>query len=809
MKKTLSISILAETELLVVGGGLAAAERAVAVARDGTRAILVSAFAFPGWEITGRWDFASSEWRNSPLLAELAAEEDWPLPARVKHILLEKLKDADVPFIGQLHLLEMLPAGGIFAGRSGFHFIAARRIEDYRLPSAQWRLRRLRPTAEKQPGFCWKNNRIAVETIQKSDYDWVADQLATASPVGEIAMPQAGGKLDPKIEVAWQASTAAGCKTGNISFDPTKFSAEDQHDVIVAGGGTAGMAAAIAAARQGLRVLLLERFDGPGGSSTLGRISNHYYGNRVGFAAEVDRAAAAYANKSGYTPYDGSWQVEAKRHALLEMAAGAGVELRFNCEIVAALRSGRRVCGVTAVDASGLRHYPAEVVIDATGNADVAAAAGAECEFLDGEPALQGTGVPALIPGEENSNSDFTFADDGDILDVNRVLVLASRIFNEHFDFGPMVNTRERRRIRAIFNLQSADAFAERSYSDCIVRCRSCFDTHGFTMDGFFELIVPQRHPMYVELPYRALLPKTLDGLLVTGIGIGAHRDAMPFVRMQPDVLNQGYAAGLAAALAVKSAVLPGEIDVKALQKQLVDTAILPREFLHRNTGIPHFDPLPLDAPNLPECVASVLIEPARYLDELRRRFAASENLRYAQLLALLDDESGATALAEEVAKTPFSCDVPGWDYTGMGQMGRCMSRIDSIIQSLSRLKVPFARKAVRLRLGELTADSAFSHFRSIGVYLQRHPDPKIVPVLEKLYSAFEGTAVSEPATPLDTAYRNWMLKRFYCAAALLACSSTHSGAKAFMCCCIQNHLGGFATPAAKVLKSLSGGKTK
>lgn len=807
--KKLSISILGEAELLVVGGGFVAAQRAVAAARDGIRTILVSAFAFPGWEITGRWDFASSGWRNSPLLAELASDEDWPLPARVKHVLLEKLNDAGVQFIGQLRLLEKLPEGGIFAGRGGFHFIVARSTEDYRLPEAQWRLRRLRPTAENQPGFCWKKNRIAVETVQKPDSDWVVDQLATASPAGEIAMSQAGGKLDSSIEVAWQASTAAGCKTVNIPFDPTQFSAEERHDVIVAGGGTAGMAAAIAAARQGLRVLLIERFDGPGGLSTLGRICNHYNGNRVGFAAEVDRAAAACSGKSCFTAFDGSWQVEAKRQALLEMAVAAGVELRFNCETVAALCRGRRVCGVTAADASGVRHYPAEVVIDATGNADVAAAAGADCEFLNDEPALQGAGVPALIPGEENSNSDFTFADDGDILDINRVLTLASKIFKEHFDVGSMVDTRERRRIRAVFNLNPADAFSGRSYPDCIVRCRSCFDTHGFTTDGFFELIVPERHPMYVELPYRALLPEKLDGLLVAGIGIGAHRDAMPFVRMQPDVLNQGYAAGLAAALAVKSEVLPREIDVKALQRQLVDAAILPVEFLHRNTGIPHYDPLPLDAPNLPECVASVLLEPARYLSELKHRFDTSGNLRYAQLLVLLDDESSAPALADEVENTPFASDVPGWNYTGMGQMGRCMSRIDSMIQSLSRLKTPTARKAVRLRLGELTADSAFSHFRSVGLYLQRHPDSEAVPVLEKLYSALERAAVPEPAAPLDTTYRNWMLKRFYCAAALLACSPAHREAAGFFSGCVQSHLGGFATPAAKLLKSISGGETK
>ena len=54
-------------------------------------------------------------------------------------------------------------------------------------------------------------------------------------------------------------------------------------------------------------------------------------------------------------------------------------------------------------------------------------------------------------------------------------------------------------------------------------------------------------------MPYRSLIPEKLDGIAVAGIGISVHRDALPLLRMQPEVQNAGYAAGVAAAMACRS----------------------------------------------------------------------------------------------------------------------------------------------------------------------------------------------------------------------------------------------------------------
>ena len=73
----------------------------------------------------------------------------------------------------------------------------------------------------------------------------------------------------------------------------------------------------------------------------------------------------------------------------------------------------------------------------------------------------------------------------------------------------------------------------------------SPFDTHGQTVGAQFFIEAPHAaQPITVNLPYGCILPKKTDGLLVIGLGMSAHRDAMPILRMQPDVQNQGFAAG-------------------------------------------------------------------------------------------------------------------------------------------------------------------------------------------------------------------------------------------------------------------------
>lgn len=159
-------------------------------------------------------------------------------------------------------------------------------------------------------------------------------------------------------------------------------------EVLVCGGGLGGVAAALAAARAGSSVLLLERNSYPGGVATAGMccsIFNCYHTSAGtlgthGIAVEIaDRLAEAegYGQKwrehKGHIIYD----LETAKLLLVEMLAEASVTMQFNTLVTGAIKNGDHLRGVVTESKSGSQELLAGAIIDATGDADVAALAGA------------------------------------------------------------------------------------------------------------------------------------------------------------------------------------------------------------------------------------------------------------------------------------------------------------------------------------------------------------------------------------------------------------------------------------------------
>lgn len=158
-------------------------------------------------------------------------------------------------------------------------------------------------------------------------------------------------------------------------------------DVIVCGGGTAGAVAAIAAARTGARTLLVEQYGSVGGMASTGMsflgVSDGA-GRRAlgGIGGELlERlAASGAAFEDRPDAQVGSVTVAdpvALQQTLLEMLLEAGVAFLFHAFCVDAVTEGPRVRGVVVADKAGLELALARAVVDATGDADVAARAGA------------------------------------------------------------------------------------------------------------------------------------------------------------------------------------------------------------------------------------------------------------------------------------------------------------------------------------------------------------------------------------------------------------------------------------------------
>ncbi|MEN6644571.1 MAG: FAD-dependent oxidoreductase, partial [Armatimonadia bacterium] len=158
-------------------------------------------------------------------------------------------------------------------------------------------------------------------------------------------------------------------------------------EVLVCGAGLGGVAAALAAARAGASVLLVERNSYPGGVATAGMccsIFNCYHtsGGEAGIAgipvevadrlAEAEGYGRKWRDHKGHIIYD----LEAAKLVLLELLLAAGVRTQFNTIITGAQMDGNHLRGVVTESKSGREVIEAKAVVDATGDADVAAHAG-------------------------------------------------------------------------------------------------------------------------------------------------------------------------------------------------------------------------------------------------------------------------------------------------------------------------------------------------------------------------------------------------------------------------------------------------
>ena len=157
------------------------------------------------------------------------------------------------------------------------------------------------------------------------------------------------------------------------------------YDVIVAGGGPSGVAAAIAAGRSGKKTLLLERQNCLGGMWTSGLVNPLFdFENKGGIIQEiVDRI-----NETGMHTMSGPWyytfDFETMKLVLDRLVLGAGVDILFHTWFADVIMEGDTITGVIVENKSGRSAYKAKIVIDCTGDGDVAARAGAQ--FALGRP---------------------------------------------------------------------------------------------------------------------------------------------------------------------------------------------------------------------------------------------------------------------------------------------------------------------------------------------------------------------------------------------------------------------------------------
>ena len=370
---------------------------------------------------------------------------------------------------------------------------------------------------------------------------------------------------------------------------------EGLYDLVVAGLGTAGSVCAIAAARDGMRVLAVEAYAIPGGASVAGAVLRYYQDYGGGLYRALDKEAEAYTKGCFLSrPVDGS---SAKGAYLAKALSDAGVVCRYDATATGVIRDGNRITGLRYVDRFGVHTVSARVVADATADGVLCIAAG--CEMLPGR-AVDGRFMPysAVTCHQREDCFDINYSDCGVVNqydpDALAEAVLFSgtdrahcrakynRTFPVFSGAVPLIGLRGGLRIAGEETLHFSQLFNGGFTDRPIFYSHANFDDHG--KDHAFEdpdcrdwlaLCGLWGYGADLPVPMGALIPKDTDGLLAVGRHFSVDHSISLGVRMMGDVCKAGEAAAYMAHLAIANRCPLKDIPYEPLHARLTASGAL------------------------------------------------------------------------------------------------------------------------------------------------------------------------------------------------------------------------------------------
>lgn len=368
-------------------------------------------------------------------------------------------------------------------------------------------------------------------------------------------------------------------------------------DVLVVGGGTAGVTAAIAAAEEGAAVVLVESDSGLGGVGVRAGINSYYLGSKGGLQDTLDQTVLAVnaqmgSSSKGFIP-------ESKGLAVARRMAELGICVIYNAVVSEVIMEGRSVCGAAVETEQDAFAIEAAVTVDSTANGDVAYLAGAAYTLgRDWDGALHNFSLVPTVVGKNNTvhgkNFDIGWVDVTDVADVSRAYRAGRRHVwrqgedptNTHFTvIGPQLGLREGRLVIGEYVLSQHDFLVDKRFDDAVMRCFAHHENHAYDYANESEwsqlwvaVFGMWRFGFGGELPYRCFVPLEIDGLLISCRALSQDHDSMMMLRMQRDLHKIGEVAGTAAARCVLEGVCPRKIDVKKLQERLLARGVLKAE---------------------------------------------------------------------------------------------------------------------------------------------------------------------------------------------------------------------------------------
>ncbi|MGV8938051.1 MAG: FAD-dependent oxidoreductase [Allorhizobium sp.] len=429
-------------------------------------------------------------------------------------------------------------------------------------------------------------------------------------------------------------------------------------DVLVVGSGPGGLAAALAAARAGADVTLVERFGCFGGNITAVGVEGFAWyrhaetveAGGIGWEFEERAKSMGAAVPESQSL---SYELDSEGFKLVadRLVEEAGIRAMLHRQFVSPIMEGRNIVGIITESKAGREAILARRVIDATGDADIATRAGAAVaktpvehmqaasvmfhlagvdkkaflEGVSGDPQTYGDwssgewqietsgkedkmfspylGKPfaqaikdGIIPADLNTIAGTWGAahDTGELTYMNlvhlagcdgtdpdsmtrfeiegrRQAMLAIEALKRYTpgcaqarlrNFGMTIGIRDTRKIDAVYNMTEADVRNQGRFDDTI-------GIYPEFIDGYGVLILPTTG-RYMQIPYRSMLPQGVGNLLVAGRAIGGDRIAHAATRNMACCAVAGQGAGIAAALSVRSGQSLDQVDIAAVQMELL-----------------------------------------------------------------------------------------------------------------------------------------------------------------------------------------------------------------------------------------------
>ena len=400
------------------------------------------------------------------------------------------------------------------------------------------------------------------------------------------------------------------------------------YDLIVVGGGLSGVAASVSAAREGLKVLLIEKEGALGGAMSNNLVypfMRYWIGGdkdnlvNAGIFKEMVNRRLAY-NEPSY---------EAFKFVFDDMVAEAGVDVLFHSNVFSVSKNERNVKSVFVTANAQTLEFQADFFIDATGDGELIALSNCEfqvgresdglCQpmttcfrvggvdtekFKEERPHLQelykklreegaiknprenilvffglGEGVlhfnTTRVIKKDPTNafelSQAEFLARRQIVEMLNFLRQNSKAFDNAYviSIANSIGVRESRKLKGEYILTAEDILSLKNFEDTIALGNYEIDIHNPEGTGthihYFE------DGEYYKIPYRSLLPKEYDNLLVVGRCLSAEHTAHSAVRIMPICACLGEAGGIAISTAKKTGTNTHTVDVLSIRKTLIE----------------------------------------------------------------------------------------------------------------------------------------------------------------------------------------------------------------------------------------------